>query len=271
VRRTPLLALGLASCAAPVDDRELYVQAQDPARDPVGALALCRAMQEPDESDACSLALVRSGRALPAGSCAALRGADGRAECWFLLGEQLAEAGDRWGALEACGRAARFTNECLYHAWTRELQAVAREAPDLPAALVAAEDPIAYWSQLETAGPAQPERVWGDFWTFWWQHHPPASLQACAGLPTPSVVASCERGTRLFVERSVDQALRDPDQANLLDRSCRSGELPDRLLAMASPEPELAAAGARALTRLCDEGTAAPRPWNPVFQPRRTR
>lgn len=266
MRAALLLTTGVA-CGDAVPDRELYVQAQDPDVDAASAAALCDAIADPTEADACVLAVLRAGRALPGEVCDGLHAAASRDECWFLRGEQRAAAGDRWGALEACGQAGAFIDECLYHAWTRELQAAARDAVDLPAALSAAEDPIAYWSQLETAGPAQPERVWGDFWYFWWLHHPPASLQTCTGLPA-SAVATCEAGTRLFVERSVDQALRDPAQASLLDRSCRAETLPERLLAVTAAEPELAAAGRRALARLCEQGSDATRPWNPIFQPR---
>jgi hypothetical protein len=268
--RPALLVATAVACGESVPDRELFVQAQEPGLAAEAAVALCAAMEDSDEADACVLALLRAGRALPEDACTDLHTEAARGECWFLRGEQRAAAGDRWGALEACGQAVAFVDECLYHAWTRELQAVARDSSGLPAALEAAEEPIAYWSQLETAGPAQPERVWGDFWYFWWHHHPPASLQACTGLPAP-LVSSCEHGTRLFVERSVDQALRDPAQAALLDRACRAQRVPERLLAVAAAEPALAQAGADALVRLCEQGSTAPRPWNPVFQPRVSR
>ena len=95
-------------------------------------------------------------------------------------------------------------------------------------------------------------------------------LQACTALP-PAQGATCEHGTRLYVERSVDQALRDPALASLLDRSCRAGRVPDFALPTLEPEPSLVAAADRALARLCEQGLDAPRPWNPIFQPRRPR
>ncbi len=267
------LACGLVAwgCGAATPDRELFLLAQDPDQPPEAAVAHCQAMAAADEADACMLALADLRDDLGPAPCARLQAEQPKAECWFRQAERWAEAGDRWGALDACGLAGPFMDECLYHAWTRELQGVARSTGDLAQALRAAEEPIAYWSQLETAGPIQPERVWGDFWYFWWLHHPPASLEACGEL-SPELTPRCERGAKLFVERSVDQVLRDPAQAGTLERCCRSGQLPDFLPgAAATPEPSLQAAGLLALERLCSQGPEAPRPWNPVFQPRRSR
>lgn len=263
-----LLAWG---CDAGLSDRERFLLAQNPNIDLAAAQAHCAAMVDPAEADACQMAMADRQQESGAEPCTQLRTEEAVAECWFRQAERHAEADERWLALAACGRAGPFTNECLYHAWTRELQALARRTDELEQALAMAEEPIAYWSQLETAGPDQRERVWGDFWNFWWLHHPPASLAPCGELP-PELTQACERGTRFFVERSVDQALRDPAQASLLDRACRAGQLPEFLPgAAARPEPQLLAAGLLALERLCTQGIEAARPWNPVFQPRRPR
>ncbi len=260
--------LFLTACGSERDDRDRFIQAGWLPQDQ--AVATCLAIDDDRGADACILAL-QDAQDTPASElCAHPRSSDARAECWFRAAERLAEAGDRWGALEGCGQAGPFTDECLYHAWTRELQGIARREATLDDALAAADEPVAYWSQLETAGPDQPERVWGDFWTFWWTHHPPASLQACGALP-PERTSSCERGTALYVERSVDQALRDPAQAAQLDRSCRAGALVDLPVALPLDQPPLQAAAERALTRLCNDGVEALRPWNPMFQPRRRR
>ncbi len=271
-RATPAVALALlAACEPALSDRELFVLAQQPDLPLDQASDHCLSMADPAESDACLLA-VAGGRTEPAPQlCLALRSTSAAAECWFTAAERYAEAGDRWAALDACALAGPFTHECLYHAWTRELQAIGQGDADLPTALSAAAEPVAFWSQLETAGPGQPERVWGDFWYFWWLNHPPATALACEALLTEHR-EPCQVGTRQYVERSVDQALRDPSQAAVLDRSCRAGALPDFLPgAIAQSEPDLLEAAQQALDRLCSQGTESPRPWNPVFQPRRPR
>jgi len=261
----------ISACEPTLPDRELFVLAQQPDL-PLGqASDHCIAMVDPAESDACLLAVAGSRTDPCPQLCLALRATSAAAECWFTAAERWAEAGDRWAALDACALAGPFTHECLYHAWTRELQAASQGQASLEQALAAAAEPVTFWSQLETAGPGQPERVWGDFWYFWWLHHPPATEQACDELP-PEQRETCQLGTRQFVERSVDQALRDPSQATLLDRSCRAGSLPEFLPGTAAqPEPNLDAAAQQALDRLCSQGAETPRPWNPVFQDRRPR
>ncbi len=269
MRHAAALALPALACGGELDDRARYLAALDPARSLDEAARLCAGFEEDRDADACLLARLDNSTQPAFAHCDALRAPHSRAECWFLGAERVA-AEDRWTALEACGRAGPFMDECLYHCWTRELQALALAQRDLATALEAASDPTDYWSQLETAGPGQRERVWDDFWYLWWSHHPPASLQACEGL-APAHAERCERGTRTAVERSVDQAFRDSAQASLLDRSCRSGQLPSHLPDAMPWEPELQGAAQVALDRLCAHGLDAPRPWNPVFQPRRPR
>ena len=252
--------------------RELFVKAQQAGLDAREAQALCERIEPPSERDACLLELARSRADLGAEVCDAVAENTLGADCWFLLAEHRAGTGDRWGALRACGRAGPYQAECQYHAWTRELQAIARGPHDLHEALVLADDPTAYCGALETAGTAQPQRVWGDFWYFWWLHHPPADPAACLALDTERRLG-CEAGTLLFVERSLDMALRNRSRGeDLLDRSCRAGSPPDFLLdARAVDSAAVRDAGDRALARLCEQGVDAVRPWNPVFQPRRVR
>ncbi len=267
MRGSAAALLTAMACDPGPTDRERFVQAQSlPLSD---ATDTCLSIRDPALQDDCLLALVDTHERVNVRICAGLHQDNGQADCLFRLAERYAGRGDRWLALEACGLAAPFTDECLYHCWTRELQALIRAATGLTETLAAAKEPVEYWSQLETAGPDQSERVWGDFWYFWWLHHPPASLQACSGL-TPGLLQSCQYGTRIFVERSVDQALRDPSRAAQLDRFCRADE-PAALPPGVADEQELRAAAQQALDRLCEHGADAPRPWNPVFQARRSR
>ncbi len=273
MRARVALPLLLAACGGPREThRVLFVQAQEPDRTPEEATTLCSRIELVEERDACLLELVRSRADLPGSTCQQLEGARPAADCWFLTAEHHAATGNRWDALEACGRAGPYLNECLYHAWTRELQAIARSTDALAQALDDAKDPLAYWGTLDSAGPDQAQRVLGDFWYFWWLHHPPADPAACAAI-VPERRDDCQAGTLLFVERSVDMALREHKRGDdLLDRSCRAGSVPAFVLdGRAVDEPAVREASTRALARLCEQGPEAARPWNPVFQTASTR
>ena len=230
----------------------------------------CPAQVDPEALGECVTAAMRSANSVDGATCDRIPPGRWREECHFVIAENRAARGDRWGALAACGNAGDFLQECLYHSWTRELQAVILADPKAPLTdvLSAARDRVAYWGQLETAGPDQGARVWGDFWYFWWLHHRPASLSACDALP-PADRDPCRVGTAAFVERALTDRLRcEGEDCDLMDRICRGGSVPASLLAILTTDPQLSDAAERARARVCDPQTRGVRPWNPIFQPR---
>ncbi len=261
-----------ASCAARESDADLYLQAQDPALSTSQALALCGALSSADDADECRAGAVRARSDATPEHCAAILSEDWRNECHFALAELLATRGERWDALHSCGLAGRFMNECLYHVWTRELQNLALSGAALASALDKAREVVAFYAQVETAGPQQDERVWNDFWFFWHLHHKPAQLEICQDLE-PGDAERCTAGTVAFAARATYDTLRCEQQdCRLLDRSCRAGEVPDFVLApLFTADPTLLAAADASLQSLCEDGKDAPRPWNPIFSQRRPR
>lgn len=268
-------SLLVGACANLPDDRDLYVHALDASLTAERAVERCRAIRQEETGDECLAELARQREEVGDLPCGFIRSDSWRQECHFAVAEHRAARGDRWAALIDCGEAGAYMNECLYHVWTRELQNLATTPAEgnpgqgLASTVEQAQEIVAYYAQSETCGPDQEERVWGDFWYFYWLHHRPAELDACARLPTPQV-ARCERGTHLFVERALAGLLTCRGRScDLLDRTCRSGDIPSSLLfPYTGGDPRLRPASERALARLCDPQTRDDQPWNPIFQRR---
>ncbi len=206
----------------------------------------------------------------PIERCAALRSERWRSECAFGIAEARAKAGDRWGALAGCGAAGAYYNECLYHAWTFELQ-VAAEALDGGAVngIDKARPIITFWSAVETAGPDAEALLWADWWFFAHARNKPAVYAACAALSEPDR-ARCESGTRTYVRRSVVELLIRPStNPDAKDRICR-GAIDEARAMMGElyvADPVMDAELAAAVALGCAPGKVE-RPWNPVFRAR---
>jgi hypothetical protein len=236
------------------------------------ALQLCAEAGEHEEE--CVATVVRGHPDAPLDRCAALADERWRSECAFGIAEARAKAGDRWGALSGCGQAGAYYNECLYHAWTFELQ---RAADSLEGGAVGgmerARPIIAYWSQIGTVGEDAEELLWTDWWYFAHSRNKPAVYAACALLADPTDRDRCERGTRGYVRRAaVEHLVRASTPAATRDRLCRGGLQDARVLLgeLYTPEPLLDAELLDALAAGCAPGRVE-RPWNPTFRPRGAR
>ncbi|MDP6932328.1 MAG: hypothetical protein QGG40_05400, partial [Myxococcota bacterium] len=236
------------------------------------AMDQCEVIDQQDLADECRVTVSR--RRPDDATCGRIETERWRGECWFQLAESLVASGERWTALEACGRAGTFYGECLYHLWSTELAQAAEGAGRAVLALPAGREVVEFWSGIETLGNSAEEQLWGDWWFFALNANRPADLADCAGLPTESDRSGCEKGTRDFVLRSLLGTLMDPSTpADLVDRTCRSGKVPDGWTeGLFVSEPSLDAQVELAAELACEvaEGRAVRR-WNPVFTTRRLR
>lgn len=277
-----IVALVALGCAAAPSPAEAYARALDPSTPSDAALRACA--DAGSSAEECVAAVVRARTDVDLSkACAPLTDARWRGECFFAVAERRAAREDRAGALVACGRAGPYYDECLYHAWTLELQAIAARPPAREAAarLVDAQDAIDFWSGIETIGPEARAQIEDDWWFFAHARNRPARMGACADLEPGERARACERGTRTYVRRSVVEALRRED-----DRACRGG--PEAAHAVigalyVQPDAELDGVFEAAVAEACTSAEpAAPpqpgaadgapaaraRPWNPSFRPR---
>lgn len=271
---TQVLLSLLLGCAAPPDAR-LLAEALSPALPVPAALLRCDSIASPATADECRAGVVR-GRAAEddaqaAAACARTEDPRWSGECWFTLAEARIARAERWPALEACGRAGPFYDECLYHLWSAEMSENARQAPDAVSAALRGQPLVDFWSGLQTLAGDPAEQVTGDLWFFAWNEHRPADLEACDSLEEP-VAGRCRKHTATFVLRALLGELLSPSApAGILDRTCRSGQVPDAALSgLFRPHPDLDAQVARAAELACRADRGEPvRRWNPVFQARR--
>jgi len=259
----------LSACGEPVPDAARFAEALAPENSDEHAVEACTAIDDEAMRSECLATVLRDRPTLPSATCADVHTPLWAAECWFTVGERRAKAGDRWGALDACGRAGSFYDECLYHAWTTELDLAAHAAPDAISALDGARDAIAFWSDLQTIEGAAADQIWGDFWFFAHNAHRPADLAACGRLIDAAERTRCEEGTTTFVTRALLGELLAPGRPpDTLDRVCRSDELPSVYLdGLYVPDPKMDAARDRVPSLACDAAAGRPvRRWNPVFR-----
>jgi hypothetical protein len=297
-----LLAVLLA-CAPTTSPAEAMARALSPETPPSEALDACA--QAGPSHEECVAAVVRArsgaartepdgsaeGSAIPAdaspalapdlsAACSELSDPRWRGECHFAVAERRAAAGNRQGAIEACAQAGPFYDECLYHAWTLELQSLASRPParEASARLPDARDAIACWCGLQTIGPDARRQIEADWWFFAHARNRPARLAACDALEDPAEREGCAGGTRLYLRRSVVDGLRtDGHRA----RACRGGPEAARAALgelYVRPDPDLDAVFNAAVAEACatpaapvdpaDAHTQRQRPWNPTFRPR---
>lgn len=262
-----LLALGLA-CAPTA--AEAMARALDPDASLDTALQWCAKAGE--SSGECSASIVRSRPEATSEACAGIVEEKWHAECQFAAAEHRGKAGDRWGALIGCGQAGSFYNECLYHAWTFDLQAVSNDLGSAVSGVDAARPVIAFWSQIQTIGPDAEDQLWRDWWYFANAHNKPADLAACGRLVDPTDQNRCINGTKAYVRRAVtEEVLRPGTSRELRDRLCR-GDATIARTAMGTlyrPDADLDAEATLALTEACGKTQATvSRPWNPIFRDR---
>lgn len=233
------------------------------------ALRLCRAAG--DIADECVTAVVRAHPEAPEDTCRSLVSDRWRAECHFSVAEARAKDGDRWAALVACGQAGAYYDECLYHAWTFELQLAAEGLGRAVAGIEKARPIVAFWGQLQNIPDAE-EQLWRDWWYFAHARNKPATIAWCAELPDAVDRRRCVEGTLTFVRRSVVETLIRPGTpAAQRDRLCRGDADDARALLgeLYAPDPRLDAELEAGKAAACSPTGPVARPWNPVFRGRR--
>lgn len=265
-----LIAYALLACAR--SEAEAWAAAANPDLPLAFALERCRGTGT--DADACSTEVLRARPESTVEDCAAVREPRWRAECAFAVADRHAKAGDRAAALAACGEAGRYYQECLYHAWTYDMQGAVHGGGRAQDELPRGREVVGYWAQLQTLGGDPLERMWLDWWYFALDANRPADLADCAGL-APDDARWCTAGTLQFVEREIAQTLKDnPGNAQRRSRVCRGG-----LADIAALWPDLYRASelldARAVAgrdRGCAavEGLDVGRPWNPILLEHRT-
>lgn len=246
---------------------EAMHRAQDPGLSLAERLAWCG--RSGASADACATELLRRSPDADTAACAAIRSETWRAECSFAVAERHARAGQRWEALTACGQAGRFYQECLYHAWTYEIQANVRGGGRAADELDSGRRIVAFWSQIGTVGPDPEAQVWLDWWFFTLNRNPPADLADCAALSEPDA-SRCHTGTLSFVERAVATSLRESGlTARRKSRLCRGDilEIEAQFPTLYRTDDALRARALAGRDRACAAaaGTERRYPWNPIF------
>lgn len=218
------------------------------------------------QRDACIAGAVRTHAEAPDDACDDLTEARWRGECAFVLGERHAASGDRWKALAACAEARAFQGECLYHAWSFELQLRARGHADAVDAWPALQDSIAFWSAQHTLQNDALAQIVGDAWFAAHDENPPARLAACERLPNVVDRAACSAGTLAFVQRRVaEEAVSGRIPPRMLERACRDPDAGREVFGgFYVSDPRMDAALDDAVRMVCDKDPSLHR-WNPVF------
>lgn len=262
-----MLALTLLACAG--QPAELMREALAEGTPLPRALRLCRSSE--DIADECVTAVVRAHPEATEAACGGVADERWRAECHFSVAEARAKDGDRWGALSACGLAGAYYDECLYHAWTFELQIAAENLGRAVAGIEKARPIVAFWGDLQSIPDAE-EQVWRDWWYFAHARNKPASLAWCNELADPVDQRRCVEGTRTFVRRAfVETLIRPATPAEHRARLCR-GDADDARSILGDlyvPDARLDAEIAAGRLAACAPGARPERPWNPVFRGRR--
>lgn len=254
----------LLACSGEADP-VLFERAMDPTTPFGEAVASCRAMTAGAES--CISEVVATRDDADPAVCQELPG-EWRAECHFRVAERLGVSGDRYEALVECGLSGRYYDECLYHLWSRELQALSAPTGDEVSQAVdhldAARPVVAYWAGTRNTQQQARELIWDDFWYFAHSRNRPADLTACQALDDLDRTR-CERGTERFAQRLVAESLIRPStEVSARSRACRSGVVPGWITDGAWVAHERMEQAARnGLDDACQDPPH--RPWNPVF------
>ena len=219
------------------------------------------------EAESCAAGVVRSRADATEDDCGGIATEKWRSECFFGVAERRAKARDRFAALRTCGQAGSFYAECLYHAWTYELQGTVLHGVPPADQLSAPVETIRFWGSIQSVAGEATEQLWSDWW-YLALHGRVADLADCTPLE-PDARRRCEVGTRNFVARSVADFLQQPGtDRRVKDRICRGGieqaqaGLPD----FYRPNAELDEVVLTARTLACGASrTEMQRPWNPIF------
>lgn len=247
------------------DSALAYQQALSGTLPVADAIALCELTG--DQARECGAAVVRSRPDTVSADCGGISGSTSRSECFFSVAERHAQARERWLALQTCGQAGPFYAECLYHAWTYELQSTVEFGVSPMEQLDRPVETIRFWASIQSVAGNATEQLWSDWWYFA-LHGRVARLGDCAGLEVGER-ERCELGVHHFVSRTVADFLQNPQTSRRArDRVCR-GDV-EQVLAAIPPfyeaDPVLDAAALAGRDLACSAGrTEMQRPWNPIF------
>ncbi len=260
----------LASLACGPTAADAMARALDPTTTLADALDWCAHAGE--DAGECTASVVRNRPAATSSACIDIPAEKWRAECQFAAAERRGKAGDRWGALIGCGQAGTYYNECLYHAWTFDLQAVSNDLGTAVNGVEKARPVIAYWAQIQTIGPAAEDQMWRDWWYFAHAHNKPADMAKCGQLADSTDRGRCESGTKSYVRRAVTETILRPGTTReARDRLCRGepGMARTAVGTLYLPDADLDGEAALALSEACGKTPATvARPWNPIFRDR---
>ncbi len=222
------------------------------------------------QREACLAGAVRAHVDAPEDACEGLVDDRWHGECAFVLGERHAARGDRWKALTACADARNFQGECLYHAWSFELQLRARGHTSAVDAWPTLQDSIAFWSAQRTLQNNADAQLVGDAWFAANDENPPARLFDCETLPSAIDRASCATGTLAFVQRRVaEEAASGRVPPRMLERACRDPVAGREVFGgFYVPDPRMDAALDDAVRKVCAKDPTLHR-WNPILGGRR--
>ncbi len=238
-----------------------------------GGLPLAAALEACDatgaRAEACAAEVLRGQRGATTADCAGIKSATWRAECSFAVAERHARAHRRAEALAACGQAGRYYHECVYHAWTYDIQGSIKGGGRAAAEIETGRALVAYWGQLQTVGGDATRQIWLDWWFFALNRNQPADLADCDGLAEADQ-ALCRDGTLAFAERAVATALGEAGlTARRKSRVCRGAiedveaQFPNLYRAEDAMRERALAGRIRGCTP--SAGPTSGRPWNPIF------
>lgn len=232
--------------------------------------AMSRCDATGDRAEACRAEVIRAHPEAEVHDCGAIHSAKWRAECSFAVAEKHARKHERWAALAACGQAGSYYAECLYHAWTYEMQGAVHGGGRANDEIETGRRIVAWWGQLQTIAGSADAQIWNDWWYFALKRNPPAALADCAQL-APADAEVCERATLAFAERAVATAFTDsPIAPRQKSRACRGGveDLEATFPNLYVPDERMRERALAGRERGCTPkgaGIETGRPWNPIF------
>ncbi len=238
-----------------------------------GGLPLAAALDSCDATGtraaACAAEVLRGQRGATVADCAGIQSSTWRAECSFAVAERHARAHQRAEALAACGQAGRYYHECIYHAWTYDIQGSIKGGGRAASELETGRSLVAYWGQLQTVGGDATRQIWLDWWFFALNRNQPADLADCDALPEGDQ-ALCRDGTLAFAERAVATALGEASlSTRRKSRVCRGAidDVEAQFPTLYRPDEAMRERALAGRSRGCAPaaGPTTGRPWNPIF------
>ena len=233
--------LWLLACTP--SDGQLYAQSAE-ATDLARASTLCGRIQDDDVRTECQGQLGREHASDPAieDHCASIQDDRWRDECFFLLAEEVWDAGETRDASRLCTRAGAYLGPCFMHLWAQHAAGLKRElAPD--------EAVVQYEGALAWAGEHLTEDLERRGWGLYFRTEVGrVDMASCKG----DKARLCRAGLREAITRAINrQASRGgPLPCDASDSQARAEAL--RALIDYTPTPALDTWVKSALEPHCD-------------------